>query len=56
MRVTGGWKGDRESPMLGPPAAMTSARHVSTKAIRGTVQSHEAEVAVHGDLVRGRQL
>jgi hypothetical protein len=56
MRATGGRSGDDKSPMLGPPAAMTSARHVSTKAIRDTVQSHEAEVAVHGDLVRDTQL
>ena len=55
-RVIGDRNSDLESPMLGPPAAMTSARYVSTKAIRDTVQSHEAEVAVHGDLVRGRQL
>jgi len=56
MRVIGDRNGDFESPMLGPPAAMTSARYVSTKTIRESVQSHEAEVAVHGDLLRGRQL
>ena len=42
--------------MLRPPAAMTSDSYVLTQAIREAVQSHEAEVAVHGDLVRGRQL
>jgi hypothetical protein len=54
--VTGHRNGDREGLMLGPPVAITSYRYVPTPAIRDTMQSHEAEVAVHGDQVRGRQL